>query len=531
MSGPVEATPQPAAPETRTASRSLITLAVLFGQFISVMDISVVNVSLPHMRGTFGADLSSITWVATSYSIAQLIMICMTSWWSTLLGRKRFYLFSYVLFTLGSILAGTSTTFTQILVYRAIQGIGGGPLIPISQAILRESYPPRLQGMAMAIFSMGVVLAPAMGPVVGGWLTEQYGWPWIFYINIPFCLAGMLLVHLHVQDPSYLKRGIKQVDWGGILFLSVGMIGLQIVLERGQEHNWFESGFIVGWTAATVVAILLLVVWEFRSNEPVVDFRLLRHLPLSVGSVIIMIFGLTLFGSTFILPQFFQNLLRYTAYDSGIVLLPRGIALFLMMPLVGRLFNVADSRLVMTFGLFCLLYSFYGLSHLSLEAGFWNLVHPLVIMGIGMPCIFVTNTTIAIRGVLPAETTAAASIYDLGRVIGGNMGFALLATLIERRSAAHRVGLVGHVNEFNGSFVEYYGNLVNILVDQRIDPATAHTKAYVILDHLVNQQAAMLAYNDTFGFMMIISLGILPLVWILPGRLRSQSATSSPPPP
>lgn len=523
MSEPLETTPRPAAPGSRAAPRSLITLAVLFGQFISVMDVSVVNVALPHMQGTFGADISSITWVATSYSIAQLIMICMTSWWSTLLGRKRFYLLSYVLFTLGSILAGTSASFGEMVFYRAIQGIGGGPLIPISQAILRESYPPRLQGMAMAIFGMGVVLAPAMGPVVGGWLTERYGWPWVFYINIPFCLTGMLLVHLYVQDPSYLKRGVKQVDWGGILFLLVSMIGLQIILERGQEHNWFESGFIVGWTVATAIAMLLLVVWECRSAEPIVNFRLLRYLPLSVGSVIIMLFALALFGSTFILPQFLQTLLGYTAYDSGIVLLPRGIVLFFVLPLVGRLFNVVDPRLTMTFGLSCLLYSFYGLSHLSLEAGFWNLVHPLIVMGIGMPCIYVTVTTIAIRGVLPAETTAAASIYDLGRVIGGNMGFALLATLVERRSATHRVGLVGYVNEFNGAFVEYHGNLVDILVGQRIDPATAHAKAYAILDHVVNQQATMLAYNDTFWFMMIIFWGILPLVWILPGKLKSQS--------
>ncbi|MBI3127540.1 MAG: DHA2 family efflux MFS transporter permease subunit [Candidatus Tectomicrobia bacterium] len=518
---PLETSPQPAAPASRTASRSMITLAVLFGQFISVMDVSVVNVALPHMQGAFGADISSITWVATSYSIAQLIMICMTSWWSTLLGRKRFYLLSYVLFSLGSILAGTSTSFGEMIFYRAIQGLGGGPLIPISQAILRESYPPRLQGMAMAIFGMGVVLAPAMGPVVGGWLTERYGWPWIFYINIPFCLAGMLLVHLYVQDPSYLKRGIKGVDWGGILFLLVSMIGLQIILERGQENNWFESSFIVGWTAATAAAGVLLVVWELKAAEPIVNFRLLRHLQLSVGSAIILLFALALFGSTFILPQFLQALLRYTAYDSGIVLLPRGIALFLMMPLVGRLFNVVDPRLTMTFGMSCILYSFYGLSQLSLDAGFWNMVQPLIVMGIGMPCVFVTNTTIAIRGVLPAETTAAASLYDLGRVIGGNMGFALLATLVERRSATHRVGLVGYVNEFNGAFVEYHGSLMDILAGQRMDPATAHTKAYAIVDHVVNQQAAMLAYNDTFWFMMIILGGILPLVWVLPGKPKT----------
>jgi len=243
-----------AAESISPASRRLLTVAVICGAFISVMDVSVVNVSLPHMRGTFGADLSAITWVATSYSIAQIIMITMTGWWSTVLGRKRFYLFSFAIFTVGSVLAGTSHSFTEMVIYRVLQGIGGGPLIPLSQAILRESYPPRQQGMAMAIFGMGVVLAPAIGPVVGGWLTDEYGWPWVFYINIPVSLVGMFLVNLYVQDPPYLKRGVRKVDWGGIFFLGVGLIGLQIFLERGQEENWFDSTWIIACAAVTVVA-------------------------------------------------------------------------------------------------------------------------------------------------------------------------------------------------------------------------------------------------------------------------------------
>src|ERR687887_700093 len=229
----------------------LITVAVMLGTFLVVMDDSVVNVSLPHMMGNFSQTLSAITWVATSYSIAEMIMITMAGWWSTLFGRKRLYLASFALFTLGSILCGTAHTFTQILVYRTIQGLGGGSLIPISQAILRETFPPRQQGIAMAIFGMGVVLAPALGPIVGGWLTDNYGWPWVFYINVPASIVGMLMVSAFVEDPAYLRRGIGRIDWPGITLLSVWLIGMQVVLERGQENNWFESHAITAGALIT----------------------------------------------------------------------------------------------------------------------------------------------------------------------------------------------------------------------------------------------------------------------------------------
>lgn len=525
MSAPLESTQRAAdeAPEASFATRALITLAVISGAFISVMDVNVVNVSLPHMRGTFGADLSSITWVATSYSIAQIIMITMSGWWSTLLGRKRFFLASYVLFILGSVLAGTSGTFTEMIIYRAIQGVGGGPLIPIAQAIMRETYPPRYQGMAMAFFGMGVVVAPAIGPVLGGWLTDVYGWPWVFYINVPFGLGGMVLVHLFVHDPPYLKRGIKQVDWGGIALLAVGLIGLQVLLERGQEENWFESNLIFWWAIATVAAVAALAVWELRVPEPIVDIRIMRNVPLTVGSVIILIFGVALFGSTFVLPQFLQNLLHYTAYDAGMVLLPRGIALFIVLPIVGHLFNLMDLRLLLSIGTASILYAFYLISHLSLDAGFWNLVTPLIFMGLGMPCMFVTLATVTLGSVRPPEATAASAIFNLFRRVGGNIGFALMATLVDRRAAVHRVGLVGYLNEFNAPFRDYHDRVVNILVDQRVDPATAQTKAYGIMDNLVNRQATMGAYNDAAWFMMVLFACILPLIWVLPGRLKSAS--------
>src|SRR6266436_7566823 len=253
----VASAPVPSRQES-TASRAkqcLVTVAVMSGTFLAVMDVSVVNVSMPHMMGNFGQTLSATTWVATSHSIAEMLMTTMAGWWSAILGRKRLYLASFVLFTLGSILAGTAQTFPQMLLYRVIQGLGGGSLIPLSQAILRETYLPEEQGMAMAIFGMGVVLAPAMGPILGGWLTDNYGWPWVFYINVPVSIVGILMVSAFVEDPPYLQRGIARVDWVGIALLTLGLTVMQIVLERGNENNWFHSSWI---TAGAIVTVLML---------------------------------------------------------------------------------------------------------------------------------------------------------------------------------------------------------------------------------------------------------------------------------
>lgn len=500
------------------ANRTMVTIAVMFGTFISVMDANIVNMAMPHMRGAFGVDLSAITWVATIYTISQVIMIIMAAWWSTLLGRKRYYLWSVVIFTIGSILAGTATTFTEMLIYRVIQGFGGGGLIPISQAILRESYPPKQHAMAMAIFAMGVVLAPALGPIAGGYLTEQYGWPWIFYVNIPFAAVGMFLVNKYVTDPPYMKRGIKKVDWGGIFLLTVGLVGLQIFLERGQEESWFESGWITLTAVVTVVSLILLVYWELHTPEPIINFRVLRSVSLSAGTGIILIFGIVMFGVNFILPQFLQGLLGYTPIDAGLVLFPRGVVLFFILPFVGKLYNYVDPRLLICTGLGLAVYSLTQLSGLTLDAGFWNILTPLVFLGLGMPFVFVTLSTVALTSVPPSEATSAAGLFNLARRVGGNIGFALLATLIERRSALHRVTLIPHISDLNETYLSYKAALEERLIRAQVDPYTASIKALGMIDDLVNRQATMLAYNDAYWFLVVIFFGTLPLIWILRPR-------------
>lgn len=508
----------PAEERPSAGEQWLIALSALFGALLAVMDVSIVNVALPHMMGSFGRTLSEITWVATSYSIAEILMATMAGWWSTVLGRKRLYMISFVLFTLGSALAGTSTTFAQMLCYRTIQGIGGGALIPLSLAILRETFPREKQGMAMSIYGMGIVLAPAMGPVVGGWLTDRYGWPWIFYVNIPFSVAGILFVNAFVHDPPYLRRGVSRVDWAGIALLTFCLVTLQLVLERGGEANWFESGWIVTGTVATIVAGAVLVVHELRTREPVVDLRLFRNVPFSSGTALGLIFGVGLYGSTFLIPTMTQNLLGYPAYDAGLVLLPRGLMLFAMMPLVGWLYGRVDLRVLIGIGIAVMSASFFDLSRLSTSAGFWSFVPPLLFMGVGMPFMFVVLTTVSVSTIRREDMMNASSLYTLFRRVGGNLGYALLATAVAHRSQLHRTRLVEHLTPWDGGFVAARERLTAAVVATGAPPSEAPEVALRTLDGLVNREASMLSFNDALWMTGVMFLLTAPLVFLFPGK-------------
>lgn len=513
----------PAGPRP-AANRWLIAFSVIFGAIMSVLDVSVVNVALPHMMGSFGRTLSEVTWVATSYSIAEIIMATMAGWWSTLIGRKRLYIISFIIFTIGSVLAGTAHSFEQMLLYRTIQGIGGGALIPVSLAILRETFPPEEQGMAMSLYGMGVVVAPAIGPVLGGWLTDTYGWPWIFYINVPFALVGIWMVSIFLEDPPYLRRGIERVDWGGILLLTIGLTGMQVVLERGQENDWFASNLILITSIITAGALVGLVVWELRRDEPVVDLRLLLHnAPLAAGSAIGILFGMALYGSTFLLPALLQTMLGYDAYDAGITLLPRALTLFLMMPLVGWLYNHIDPRLLIGLGILLIYWAFEGLAHLSIDVAYWNLVPILVVMGAGMSFQFVNLTTLSVSTVPREQMTGASSLYTLSRRVGGNIGYALLATVVARRSQFHRSHLVQNLTPTNPAFLSAQGYLERQLHRGGEPASTAGAHAMSLLDRLVDQQATLMAYNDAARFVGIIFLATLPLIFLFPRRKVAQA--------
>ena len=507
-----------AAAEDRGHPRKwLIALTVMTPAFMAVMDVSVVNVAMPHMMGSFALnDLSAITWVATSYSIAEVIMLSMAGWFSTLIGRKRLLITSLLLFTGCSILAGTARTFPQMLLWRTLQGLGGGSLIPLSQAILRESFPAREQGMAMAVYGMGVVLAPAAGPVLGGWLTDHYGWPWIFYINVPASVVSLLLVAAFIHDPPYLRRGVQKIDWAGIGLLAVGMTTLQMFLERGQEENWFESELIVAAGLLTAVSLLALILWELHTEDPIINFRMLRNVPLSLGSAMGFVFGIALFGTTFVLPQFTQQLLGYSAYDSGLALLPRAMALFVAMPIAGALYRRFDPRLLVLIGVALIVESYRELSHLTLQTDFWNLIPALVVMGFGMPFMFVTTSTISLATVDPADMTEASSLYTLARRVGGNVGYALVATLVARREQFHYARLVEHVSVFEPTYRAFHAQAVEVLARGGVPPQGAGTAANALLAGMVSRQSSMLAYDDVSIATGVLFLSMIPLVFLLP---------------
>ena len=335
-----------------------------------------------------------------------------------------------------------------------------------------------------------------MGPILGGWLTDNYGWPWVFYINIPVSIVGILMVSAFVEDPPYLRRGITRVDWAGIVLLTLGLIGMQVVLERGNENNWFQSSWITVGALMAVMALTAMVFWELHTREPIINFRVLRNIPLSIGAGMGLLFGVALFGTTFSLPQLTQRLLRYPAYQAGLVLLPRAITLFLTMPLVGWLFNYVDPRLLIAVGIGITYWAFHQLAHLSLNVGFWNLVPIMLLMGMGLPCMFVTLSTTSLSSVRREDMTAATSLYTLSRRVGGNLGYALVATLVERFSMVHQAHLSAHISNLNSAYPGYHAALAARLSHQTGDPVAAQSQALALVDTLVHRQAAMLAYND-----------------------------------
>jgi DHA2 family multidrug resistance protein len=511
------ATAQPYYEATATG-KWLVAASVMLGTFLSVMDATVVNVAMPHMMGSFGADLLTITWVSTAYSIAEIIMVTMAAWWTALLGRKRLFLLSMALFIFGSILAGTSTTLHQMIFYRVIQGIGGGSLMPCSQAIARETFPPSEQGMSMAIFSMGVVLAPAIGPVIGGWLVDKYGWQWVFYINVPFCILGMLMVSTFVHDPPYLKRGVQRVDWTGIILLTVGLTAAQVVLERGEEVDWFASNWIIIGSMVAGAGIIALVVWELKRAEPIIDLRLFKNRLLSVGCGISAITSFALYGSSFLLPQFTENLLDYPAYQAGLVLMPRAIAMFVVMPIIGRLYNYVSPRLLVGAGVIILMYAYWQLAHFNLYVGFWSFAPCLVMMGVGMGAAMVTVSTVSLSTVARPQMTGASSLNALTRREAGNVAYALFATVLARRTQFHRSILVSNVTDLNHAFLQMDQGLTQTLRSYGYNSAAIGGRDLSLINNSINRHASIMAYNDVFYMVVpVLVLALLAIV-LLPKR-------------
>src|SRR5579863_7898419 len=425
----------------------IIALSVMFATFMEVLDTTVVNVSLPHIAGNLSATVDEATWALTSYLVANAIVLPMTGWLAGVFGRKRLLMISVGGFTIASFLCGLAPSLPFLIVFRVIQGACGGGLQPLSQAILLESFPPEKRGQAMGFWALGIVVAPMLGPVAGGWLTDNYSWRWVFYINVPIGILALLLTQAFVFDPHYLRKESKGIDYWGIGLLTIGIGSLQIMLDKGQEDDWFSSHFIITLAVLAVVGLGGLIVRELKTEHPIIDLSVFTYRSYAIGTFLMTIVGFVLYGSTVLLPLLMQELLGYTATHAGVTNLPRGLASFLFMPVVGILTGKVDSRKLLAIGLTATACAMFLVSGFSLDVGFWNFWWPLMLQGAGLGLIFVPLTTVT-NDPIPRERMGnATSVFNLMRNIGSSIGISMVETLQFRRMQAHINILGRHVNQ------------------------------------------------------------------------------------
>ncbi|HDM77516.1 MAG TPA: DHA2 family efflux MFS transporter permease subunit [Deltaproteobacteria bacterium] len=493
----------------------VIAMTVMLPTFIEVMDTSVVNVSLPHIQGSLSAGLDEVTWVLTSYLVSNAIIIPITGWLSNVFGRKRYLLFSLVLFTASSVMCGSAPTLKILVLARILQGIGGGGLQPISQAILLESFPQREHGMAMAVFGMGVILAPILGPVVGGWITDNWTWRWVFYINLPVGILAVFLAVLFVHDPPYIKRGKVYIDRWGLFLLTIGLGCLQIVLDKGEREDWFNSHFIVYLSIIAAVALVFFVIVELRTKYPVVDLKVFKDSTFAAGNFIMFTGFFCLFGSIVLLPVYLQKLMGYTAFWAGLVLGPGGIASFLIMPVAGTMMKKGvNPRTLLAVGLAIMAYSLYLMSGFNLQADFMAVSWPRIIQGFGMGLFFVPLAAATFANIPKEKMGNASGIFNLLRNLGGSFGVAFSTTVLSQRSQFHQNFLVEHITPYNKVFQERFAAILHWL--KANDPGFASPdKVLAVFYKEVLRQASMLAFNDVFWLFAWFTAFLIPMTFIL----------------
>jgi MFS transporter, DHA2 family, multidrug resistance protein len=492
----------------------IIAGTVLTGTIMAVLDSSIVNVALPDMSGTLGATLEEITWVVTAYILAQVIVMPITGLLAARFGRKRFYMASVVLFTGASMACGLAHSLGTMVVFRIAQGFGGGVLLTVSQAILRESFPAEEQGIAMGLYGLGAVLAPAFGPTLGGWLTDQYSWPWIFYVNVPVGILNIVLVTRFIDDPPYLIREKGYIDWPGLGLLVAGLGALQLMLEEGERNDWFQSGYIVRLGIVAALGLLLFIWRELRTEKPAVNLRILKNLSFSSATALGGVLGLALNGSLFLLPVFLQNLLGFDAMQSGITMMPRSIAMAVLMPIGGRFYNRLGPRVLVGGGLLIAGGGFYQMSRLTTDVGFWDLFWPQLWQGVGFSLIFVALSTAALSTIPKPRMTAATGLYNVVRQVMGSVGIAIAATTLSSSSVRYHAILSEDAGK-SAFGLQWMQRVTAGMISKGADAFTANAQALRILDAMIARQAAVLAYNHVFVLVSALFVIGFPLVFLL----------------
>lgn len=503
------------------ARRVIITITAILCALLEIVDTTIVNVALNDMRGNLGATMTEVGWVITAYAIGNVIIVPMTSWLSQQFGRSNYFAASIMLFTICSFLCGNANGIWELVAFRFLQGLGGGALLVTSQTIITESYPVEKRGMAQAIYGLGVIIGPTLGPPLGGYITDNFSWPYIFYINIPIGIIATLLTLQFVRSPKYgEKSAAKDVDWLGIALLAMAVGSLQYVLERGQDDDWFESIAIVAFSVMAVFGLFFFVWRQLSFRNPIVDLRVLRNGHLRVGTILSFILGFGLYGSTFIIPLYTQATLGWTATQSGMLMIPAALTTAFMMPIIGQLLQrgIPQQYLVALGMLLFFAYSFWGYKIITPDTGkdafFWM----LIVRGIGMGLLFIPITTLSLSTLKGQQIGQGAAFTGMMRQLGGSFGVATITTFLARQNMDHRSDLVSKLDINNPSVQQRITGMQHNFMSKGISPENALQTAYKSLDYMVTKQAAVLSYMDAFLYLGVMFLLCIPFVLMVKGN-------------
>jgi DHA2 family multidrug resistance protein len=504
-------------PEAKTFNPWVVALIVTIGTFMEVLDTSIANVALPHIAGGLSASLDEGTWVLTSYLVANAVVLPISGWLSSIVGRKNYYLLSVLLFTVFSAACGFAPTLGMLVLFRVAQGLAGGGLQPSVQAILADSFSTQKRGMAMALYTVAILVAPVLGPTAGGWITDNYSWRWIFYINIPIGILCVFLTRIVLEDPPYMKEAKEKarklsVDWVGLGFISIGLASLEIVLDKGQELDWFGSQFIVFFASVALIALAGAIYWELNRSNPVVNLRLLKERNFLVCCIIILGLYLALYAATYLLPVYMQQMMNYDATTAGLALSPAGLFTMMEVPLVGYMLTRGyDPRKLVFCGIIVIATSFWWMSSLNLDISEGQIILPRILQVLGVGIITVPISTVIFRFLPTTESSQAAGIYALMRNEGGSLGIALVSTMLQRKAQVHQQVLGQHITASRNLIQQYVGRAAAA-------PGNIPDHQYFAMASFYNamqRQAMLLSYMDQFRMLCGVMLCMLPLIFFL----------------
>ena len=498
------------------ARRYVIAVTVTLASVLELLDTSIVIVAIPHMMGTLGATLDEVAWVSTGYVVANVIVLPISGWLASFVGRRNYFALSILVFTIASWLCGNATSLEGLVFWRIVQGLGGGGLISTAQATLYETFPPRETGTSMAIFGLGIMVGPMLGPTLGGWITDAWSWPWIFYINIPLGALALLLALMYVPDSKYGVRA-EEVDGAGFLLLAIGIGCLQTLLERGEKLDWFDSREIVCYALVSALALVLFVRQELRHSHPIVDLRILHDTQFAVSLFFTFLVGAALFSTIFVFPVYAQTLLGFTAWETGLVILPSAAASGVTMALMGRLTasTRVDLRVFVVLGALIFGYAMWRHSMFTAYSGWDDFLGPLVLRGVGLGMIFIPLNNLALGNLQPRHIAGGSGMYNLTRQLGGSVGIATSATLFAQFQHANRGELLRHVNQFSDASLQRVAQLKALVMSHGTPETLAQSKALLLLNGQLSKQAAMLAFERLFLLFGIALLAALPLLLLM----------------